>query len=230
VVPLSFHDFFTGCATIAGALIGLLFVALSVSSEYLSGDKARTDHQVRAAAAFSALVNTMVIALFALLPGTDLGTVAIILAAAGLGTTLALIIALAREGKRISGGDLSMFLVLLVLYGLQLANALRLEQEPHRVTLVVNQGDAVLAGFETDVCVTHSAVGLAEAGYRAVVVEDAVYSPFGAHRPGLQRLRDLGVELVHCKGAYYDWARTLADAVAFEAANPRLATPPGFSL
>ena len=79
-------------------------------------------------------------------------------------------------------------------------------------------------------CVTHSAVGLAEAGYRVAVVTDAVYSPFGAHRPGLRRLRDLGVELVHCKGAYYDWTRTLADAVAFEAANPGLATPPGFSL
>jgi hypothetical protein len=36
--------------------------------------------------------------------------------------------------------------------------------------------------------------------------------------------------LIHCKGAYYDWARTLADAVAFEAASPRLASPPGFSL
>jgi len=69
VVPLSFHDFFAGCATIAGALIGLLFVALSVTAESLSGENARTDHQVRAGAAFSALVNTMVIALFALDPG-----------------------------------------------------------------------------------------------------------------------------------------------------------------
>ena len=43
---------------------------------------------------------------------------------------------------------------------------------------------ALLAGYETDVCITHSAVGLGEAGYRAVVAEDAVYSPCGAHRPG----------------------------------------------
>lgn len=89
---------------------------------------------------------------------------------------------------------------------------------------------AVLAGYETDVCVTHSAVGLGEEGYRVVVAADAVYSPFGANRPGLRRLRDLGIELIHCKGVYYDWARTLADAVGFEAANPRLAAPPGFSL
>lgn len=89
---------------------------------------------------------------------------------------------------------------------------------------------AVLTGFETDVCVTHSAVGLAEAGYRVAVVEDAVYSPFGAHPPGVARLRDLGIELLHCKGVYYDWARTLADTRAFEKVNPRLASPPGFSL
>ena len=43
---------------------------------------------------------------------------------------------------------------------------------------------AVIAGFETDVCVTHSAVGLADAGYRVAVVQDAVFSPFGAHAGG----------------------------------------------
>ena len=169
MVPLSFHDFFTGCATIAGALIGLLFVALSVSSEYLSGDKARTDHQVRAAAAFSALVNTMVIALFALLPGTDLGTVAIFLSAAGLGTTLALIIALAREGKRIGGGDLSMFLILIVLYGLQLANAVRLEQLPHRVSLVVNQGELAVGFFLFGIARAWQLVGAREFGLVSAV-------------------------------------------------------------
>jgi len=87
---------------------------------------------------------------------------------------------------------------------------------------------AVLCGFETDVCVTHSAAGLAAAGYRVVVAADAVYSPAGAQAFGLARLRDLGVELVHCKGIYYDWVRTLDDALAFEREHPDLAEPPGF--
>lgn len=89
---------------------------------------------------------------------------------------------------------------------------------------------AVLAGFETDVCVTHSAVGLEEAGYRVIIAEDAVYSPSGAHLPGIARLRDLGFELVRCKNLYYDWIRTLPAARAFQEHNPELADPPGFSL
>ena len=87
---------------------------------------------------------------------------------------------------------------------------------------------AVLCGFETDVCVTQSAVGLMEAGYRVAVAADAVYSPAGAQAFGLARLRDLGVESVHCKGVYYDWVRTLDAALAFEREHPDLAGPPGF--
>ena len=164
MVPVSFHDFFSGCATIAGALIGLLFVVLSVSAESLRGENARTDHQVRAAAAFSALVNTMVLALLALLPTTDLGTVGIILSAVGLGTTAALIFALAREDKRIGPADLSMFLILLVLYGLQLANALKLEQMPHNVGLVVNQGELAIVFFLFGIARSWQLVGAREFG------------------------------------------------------------------
>ena len=185
MVPLSFHDFFSGCATIAGALIGLLFVALSVTSEYLTGANARTEHQVRAGAAFSALVNTMVIALFALLPATDLGTVAVILAITGLGTTGALIFALARENRRIGRGDLYMFLVLLVLYGLQLANALQLEHTPHRVSLVGNQGVLAVLFFLFGIARSWQLVGAREFGLVTAVASVIHRSADdGPHRTG----------------------------------------------
>ena len=57
---------------------------------------------------------------------------------------------------------------------------------------------------------------------------DGVCSPAGAQAYGLARLRDLGVELVHCKGIYYDWVRTLEAAPTFDAEHPELAAPPGF--
>ena len=79
VVPVSYHDFFGGCATVAGALTGLLFVAISVSPGKLAATSANPDHQVNAGTAFSALVNTLVIALVALLPGASLSGAVIIL-------------------------------------------------------------------------------------------------------------------------------------------------------
>ncbi len=89
---------------------------------------------------------------------------------------------------------------------------------------------AVLAGLETDVCVSQSALGLVARGYRVAVVADATFAPGDAHEHGLRRMRDAGVALVHAKGVYYEWVRTLAEARRFEAARPDLVEPPGFSL
>ena len=89
---------------------------------------------------------------------------------------------------------------------------------------------AVVVGLETDVCVSHTALGLADRGYRVVVVEDATYAPEATHDAGLRRMASAGVELVHAKGVYYEWVRTLEAARAFERDHPALADPPGFRL
>ena len=68
---------------------------------------------------------------------------------------------------------------------------------------------AVLVGFETDVCVFQSAVGLLDAGLEVIAVEDATFSPGEMHGRGLERLRDSGVRLTHCKALAYEWARTV---------------------
>jgi nicotinamidase-related amidase len=89
---------------------------------------------------------------------------------------------------------------------------------------------AVLVGLETDVCVAQTALGSLDRGYRVVVVEDATFAPSEAHEAGIRRMAAAGVEVLHAKGVYYEWVRTLAEARAFEAAHPALADPPGFAL
>ena len=65
----------------------------------------------------------------------------------------------------------------------------------------------ILVGLETDVCVAQSALGLKAAGYRAVVVEDAVATPPPHHAAGILRMRDAGVTVLDAKAAYYELVR-----------------------
>jgi hypothetical protein len=147
VVPASYHDFFGSCATVAGALIGLLFVAISIFPQRLTGDETSTEYQTKAGAAFSALTNTLIFSLIALLPGASFGTAVIALAATGLATTGSLIILLYREHKRFRLGRMVLPFVLLILYGLQLANGIGLNQAPDDAGRVANQGVLAIGLF-----------------------------------------------------------------------------------
>ena len=89
---------------------------------------------------------------------------------------------------------------------------------------------AILVGLETDVCVAQTALGLLDRGWRVAVVDDATFSPGEMHAAGIRRMAAAGADVVHAKGVYYEWARTLEAARAFERDHPELANPPGFRL
>ena len=74
-----------------------------------------------------------------------------------------------------------------------------------------DRGTVVLTGFETDVCVAQSAIGLLDLGFRTVVVEDAAYTTSDRdHGRGLARMTAAGVEPNACKGLIFEWLRDVA--------------------
>ncbi len=87
---------------------------------------------------------------------------------------------------------------------------------------------AVLIGYETDVCITHSALGLMDLGYKVVVVGDATGSPGINHQIGIERIRNAGGIIVSAKSLYYEWIRTVAKSIEYEKSG--IETPAGMVL
>jgi hypothetical protein len=107
------HDFFLGAASVAGALIGLLFVAISVAGARVTRASAGTQvHRIRADAALTAFSNSLTVSLFALVPDGSLGWVCVAASSTGLVFVLASLVSLARlPEKHWSTGRDAFFLV-----------------------------------------------------------------------------------------------------------------------
>jgi hypothetical protein len=87
VIPYSYDGYFTGAGTAAAALIGLLFVAVSLRTDSVFGPNAPPAGRALASSAFTALVNAFFVSILALIPGVNLGYGTTLLAASSLWAT-----------------------------------------------------------------------------------------------------------------------------------------------
>jgi hypothetical protein len=128
VIPQEYHEFFAATAGATGALIGLLFVAVSVHPGQARQAQTRVTFHNRASAALLVFTNALVLSLAALVPGTTLGWWAIVMSASVLifaAATIRSIVANARHPSR-RQGSLGVVIALLIIAGFELYAGIRL--------------------------------------------------------------------------------------------------------
>jgi hypothetical protein len=97
VTPADYHDFFLGSVTMGGALVGLLFVAVSVNPGGIR-EQGALAKRVQATSALSAFLSPLFISLVALLPGSSpIGPTAVALGIGGAFTMLSLLLLTLRR-------------------------------------------------------------------------------------------------------------------------------------
>src|SRR6266699_3360279 len=175
VVPPEFANFFIASA--GAALVGLLFVAVSIAPEQMVTRRAPVERQAVAGGAFTALINAFFISLVALIPHINFGLVIVPFSCLCLLTSLIQAWHLLRLRKGWQSFVRRAFMVFLsvALYGLELVNGLQLITTPSQVGIVYGLVSCLIGAF---------AVGLIRA-----------WELLGAHRYGLlgwlSPLRDL---------------------------------------
>jgi len=142
VVPDSFDGYFTAAASAAGALIGLLFVAISMRPDAVLGQNPSSRARALASSSFTGLVNGFFVSMAALIPGRNLGITASILAVLSLSATIRLHRRVGRSATKLAVSALTT-----AAFAAQLAVGIGLVARPHNASLVTDLAWITIASF-----------------------------------------------------------------------------------
>lgn len=131
MVTAEFQTFFLASVGASAALIGLLFVSVSIAPERVFGQQSDAVRQAQALSAFSALTNIFFISLMSLIPDILFGLVVWIISVPAIAQTLGLLIHFPRwRSERILFRGLFLFLASAVVYGYEFVLGLQMWLHP----------------------------------------------------------------------------------------------------
>jgi hypothetical protein len=150
MVPQAFVNYFLGSSGASAALIGLLFVAVSIAPERVFGEKAHAEQRAVAVSAFLALLNAFFVSLVALIPTTNIGYVALVMAVTSLISTARIGRGLwdeRHEGRAPGIHRLTLLGGSLVIYGMEIGLAVALIGAPHHTGYVYGLAYLLLGAY-----------------------------------------------------------------------------------
>jgi hypothetical protein len=143
MVSGAYRELFTAIATAAAALTGLLFVAISVAPRPTRDSPPDVIRQVRAAASLLSFTNPLVVTLFGLVPGTNVGYPATAMGIIGLLFTSAGLRSILGDpaARRRVLGQFALIVLLMATFGIELVAGCILLVNAHHIgalTVVCN--------------------------------------------------------------------------------------------
>jgi hypothetical protein len=157
-----FHDFFIAAAGTTGALIGLLFVAVTVAPERLREEESALVAQIHAATALVCFTDVLGVSLFALIPQDGVGYPAISFAIPGLAFAAAAARSLwSAPGER---RGLGIAIGLFILFGLQITFSIEIIVRHHAIDPVENLCAVLIAALLVGIARSWQLVGLRGTG------------------------------------------------------------------
>jgi hypothetical protein len=172
VVNGTYRDLFIAIAGSAGALTGLLFVALSVAPHPVRASRRHVIQQVRAAAALLAFNNALAVSLFGLVPNTNIGYPAAALGVIGILFAAAAarsVIAAAPRSRRQWLSQISLLNLLVVIFGTELICAIYVLVSPRSTESVKLIGYALVTSLIVGIARAWELVGDRDTGLSASI-------------------------------------------------------------
>jgi hypothetical protein len=180
VVTGTYRELFAAIAGTAGALTGLLFVAISVAPRRAPGSGPPVVQQVRAAAALLAFTNALAVSLYSLVPETNvgypaavLGVIGILFAAAAMRSILTGPSTLRRQWWR----QLGLINLLVLIFGVELVSGIAVLADPRRTEPVQLIGYALVTSLIVGIARAWELVGDRHTGIVASIAVLAGRAP-----------------------------------------------------